>query len=772
MTPRPPLRARLPTHPVRLAVAAAALAGVGATVLPVGSAVQPAVDLLADRIARRPASGDIVVVELDARSLEEVARWPWPRRDYARMVRALRRHGAERVAFDVDFSSPSTGPDDRAFAEALKEAGGQVILPALTQTAGSGSSDWVDALPIAMLRDASMLAAVNVRPDVDGHVLTMPKAMVVAGVPRPSLPALFAEEAGSSGEDVPIDFAIDPDTIPRLSAADLLAGHITPGQLTGKSVMIGATAVQLGDRYPIPGYGVTPGVVIQALAAETMRSRRPAFRLPDWLVLLLALPAIGLALRSPVRRAVALLSALGVVLFSLPMIGRLIGQIYVEVVPTLLAVAVSAGVALVLAEARKRRAVSLTDEATGRPNRAAFLTAPRAGVQWVVTARVINLTPITGAVGEVAALRLLKQVMDRLQVSAFANRCYRLGGDRLALLSVEADEDRLVETLQLLAQLMRTPVVVDGRALDVQVAFGYATAAGTATGRLAAADLALEMAEKSRATVMGAHGDEFTQGDGWALSLLGELDRAIVEEHIWVAFQPKLDLATGRIAGSEALVRWTHPERGAIRPDEFIPVAEAHGRLEDLTVRVLDQAIAGTVSLRNRGLDLGVAVNISTDLLATGRLVAQVGEALSRWRLPAGKLTLEITESQVIDRLDVARACLAELKRRGVRLSVDDYGTGQSTLTYLRDLAADELKIDQSFVRDLLHSRANETLVRSTIQLAHDMNMAVVAEGIEDAATLDRLIQWGCDIGQGYHIARPMPLAQFAERVMEERAAA
>lgn len=751
---------------------AGAVGGIGAIVLSFGDVLQPALDRTADAVARRPASGDIVVVELDARSLEAVDSWPWPRRIYGRMVDELRRQGASRIAFDVDFSSSSIPIEDRLFADALHRAGGRVILPVLTQTAGSGSDEWIDSVPIPILRDTAMLAAVNVRPDVDGHVLTMPKAMMVAGTPRPSLPALIAEEDGSSAEDVPIDFAIDPNTIPRISAADLLAGRVAPERLNGKSVMIGATAVQLRDDYPVPGYGVTPGVVIQAMAAETMRSARPAFRFLDWLTLLLTLPVIGRALRSPVKRAIGLLIVTAVSLLTLPVAFRFVGQIYVEVTPALVAVFLSAAVTLALAELHKRLIVSLTDEATGRPNRNAFLGAPRERVHWVVTARILNLTAIAGAVGEVASLRLLDQVMDRLQVSAFGNHCYRLGGDRLGLLSVEEEEDRLVETLQLLAQLMRTPVVVDGRALDVQMAFGYATAAGAATDRLAAAELALGRAEKSRATVVGAHGDELTQGDGWSLSLLGELDHAIAEGQIWVAFQPKLNIASRRIIGSEALVRWAHPERGAIRPDEFIPFAEANGRLEELTALVLDQAVAGTASLRNLGIDLSVAVNISTDLLSTGRLVDQVRSTLSRWSLPARRLTLEVTESQVIDRMDLARRCLAELRDIGVRLSVDDYGTGQSTLTYLRDLAADELKIDQSFVRGLLSSRANETLVRSTIQLAHDMDMKVVAEGIEDEATLAQLQAWGCDIAQGYHIAKPMPLAEFVELVGQQRSAA
>ena len=759
-------------HPVRSALAASVLSGTLAICFSVGDLVQPAIDHAAGRVARRAASGTIVIVELDARSLEEVASWPWPRRDYGRMIDGLRAAGASQIAFDVDFSTPTGDADDGSFAAALHRAEGRVILPALTQAAGSGATDWVDAVPIPILRDASMLAAVNVRPDADGQVLTMPMAMLVAGVPRPSLPAMLVGGTGSLDSDVPIDFAIDPGTIPRISAADLLAGRVAAGSLVGKSILVGATAVQLGDRYPIPNYGVTPGVVIQAMAAETMRSRRPAFRLPDWLLLLASLPMVAAALKRPVRRALIGLGVVAMSLVALPVGARILGQIQLDVVAAIVAVLSAMLVALVLAEGRKRRALSFTDAATGRPNRAALLSSVQARTCWIVTARVVNLTAITGVVGEVAALRLLDQVMDRLQVSAFANRCYRIGGDRIGLLGVEADEDRLVETLGLLAQLMRTPVVIDGRALDVQVVFGYATAAGLPTDRLAAAELALDKAERTRAAVVGAHGNELSAGDGWALSLLGELDRAIAEGQIWVAFQPKLDLRTRRIKGSEALVRWAHPDRGAVRPDEFIPFAEANGRLEELTALVLDRAVAGTVSLSNRGAALGVAVNISADLLCTGRLVDTVRRTLERWDMPVERLTLEITESQVIDRLDLARECLAELKRLGVRLSVDDYGTGQSTLTYLRELKADELKIDQSFIRDLLRSRADETLVRSTIQLAHDMDMTVVAEGIEDEATLTRLAEWGCDVAQGYHIARPLPLEEFGDLLGRRRDAA
>ncbi len=764
-----PWRDRILRRARAITLASAALAALAVGGSSGGQSFQSVLTRGYDQLLRRSASGHFVIVELDARSLGSVNSWPWPRRLHARLVDELNAKGAARVAFDVDFASRSNPADDRIFAAALARLGGRGVLPALTQTASSTSSDRIDSLPIPMLRDHVMVAAVNVNPEASGQVFRMPMGMDVMGAPRPSLPALLADRSGGSDEVVPIDYSIDPYSIPRLSARDVLAGRFAPSDVQGRVVLIGATDIRLGDRYAVPGYGVLPGVVIQAVAAETMAANRPALSVNAWLVLLLSAPLLWLATRFGGRRTTFAGLALAAATLVVPLTLRVFGQIYVDVVPTLAAALAVAISATALAELRRQKAESLTDPTTGRPNRAALLADGAGGRPWVVAARIVNLTAITSAVREVAALRLLDQVMDRLEVSALDNRCYRLGGDRLALLASESDEGRLVETLHLLAQLMRTPVVVDGRALDVQVAFGYAPAPGSTVDALAAAELALQTAVANRAVVQSASREK---DDDWTLSLLGELDRGLANGEMWVAFQPKMTLSTGQIVASEALVRWQHPTRGPIRPDEFIPFAEEHGRLAELTAAVLDRAIAGTRQLDADGHRLGVAVNISTDLLQEGVLAAQVADALARHDMTPERLTLEITESQPIGQVSGALACLAEMKALGVRLSVDDYGTGQSTLSYLKTLRADELKIDQSFVRSLLDSQADATLVRSTIELAHELGMTVVAEGVEDAATLDRLTGWGCDAVQGYHIARPMPLADLATRLNADRRAA
>lgn len=732
-------------------------------------AIQSGITQANDRLVRRPASGELVVVELDARSLEAVDRWPWPRRLHAQLIDRLVALGADRLAFDVDFAASSNPEDDRLLAEALAGAKGRVILPALTQSSSEGAAGTTDSLPLPMLRDAAMLAAVNVRPNADGQVVDMPFAMMVDGVPRPSLPAMLAEQSGAVDERFSIDYSIDATTLPRLSAIDILAGRVRPDQVAGRTLVVGATDIRLGDRYPVPGRGITPGVLIQALATETLASGRLRANIPAGVLLAFTLALLWYAAARSWRRGVTLVSTLGAGLLVLPIGLRLIGPIYAEVVPALVACVSAAAGLVLLGEIARRRRESLTDDATGRPNRAALLAEPGRDHRWLIAGRILNLTSITGSVGELAAMRLLVQVMDRLEVSAFQDRCYRLGGDRLALLAIEVDEERLVETLHWLAQLMRTPVVVDSRALDVQIAFGYAQIDVSRLDALGAAEVALQAAEKRRVVVQASSA---AAQDDWELTVLGELDRALSSGEIWVAFQPKLCLASNRILGSEALVRWQHPTRGTIRPDEFIPYAEDHGRLVELTLAVLEQAIEGTSALRAEGHPLGVAVNISTDLLRVNVLAEQVARVLARYAFPADKLTLEITESQPIEAMDEVLACLAEVKTLGVRVSVDDYGTGQSTLTYLKKLQADELKIDQSFVRSILDSTADATLVRSTISLAHELGLKTVAEGVEDERTLQRLREWDCDTVQGYHVGRPVALAEFRQRLEEARAAA
>jgi EAL domain-containing protein (putative c-di-GMP-specific phosphodiesterase class I) len=242
----------------------------------------------------------------------------------------------------------------------------------------------------------------------------------------------------------------------------------------------------------------------------------------------------------------------------------------------------------------------------------------------------------------------------------------------------------------------------------------------------------------------------------WHLSLLSELDAAMTSGQVWNAYQPKLDIATGRVIGAETLVRWLHPERGPIAPDNFIPLVEQHDRASDLTLHVLSRALQDAAQWQAAGVPIGVAVNVSATLLGDKTFVEQVRQILDGSTIPTDQVTMEVTESAAMDNPDRAIAALESWRALGVNISIDDYGTGQSSLGYLQKLPATELKIDKSFIRDINSEERNAIMVRSTIALAHELGIKVVAEGIEDAACLKTLAEMGCDTGQGYHIGRPM----------------
>jgi EAL domain-containing protein (putative c-di-GMP-specific phosphodiesterase class I) len=255
------------------------------------------------------------------------------------------------------------------------------------------------------------------------------------------------------------------------------------------------------------------------------------------------------------------------------------------------------------------------------------------------------------------------------------------------------------------------------------------------------------------------------------MSLLARLDHAIETEELWVAYQPKLDLRTGTITGAEALVRWMHPEKGQIFPDQFVGAAEEGGRIERLTSFVLDRALEVAASINSAGRPFHIAVNLSALLLTDTELVARVEALLRKHGVAPHLLTLEVTETSTMRSAVEAMVQLQRLADLGVQLSIDDYGTGFSTLDYLKRIPASELKIDRSFISMLHKSQSDRIMVNSTIQLAHSLGRKVVAEGVESAEILSELKRMGCDMGQGYHIARPATLPQLLDILRSEGAA-
>jgi EAL domain-containing protein (putative c-di-GMP-specific phosphodiesterase class I) len=236
---------------------------------------------------------------------------------------------------------------------------------------------------------------------------------------------------------------------------------------------------------------------------------------------------------------------------------------------------------------------------------------------------------------------------------------------------------------------------------------------------------------------------------------MSEMSRAFDNGQMTIAYQPKYDLRSGAIVGAEALARWEHPERGALRPDLFVEMAEETGHIGELTEWVLRRAVSDQQRLQAAGFDLSIAVNWSGHLLAD---VAFTDTALAIARDACGDLCLEVTETAIIGNAGLARQTLQRFRAAGLKISIDDYGSGLSSMAYLKNIPADELKIDKAFVLNMATDPVDAVLVRAAVSLAHSLGLRVVAEGVEQQAALDLLREMGCDLAQGYLIARPMPL--------------
>ncbi|MDB5693074.1 MAG: hypothetical protein JWO81_2137 [Alphaproteobacteria bacterium] len=756
-------------------VAGAALAGLALFAGGGGRALDHQLRDLRDGLRSHPASGQVEIVEIDEKSLIAIDKWPWPRGIHAEVIDRLHAAGARSIAFDVDFSSSSTPGEDAKLAAALARAGGSVSLPTLRQyRSAEDTSNYIDTEPNKLLRNKAFLSAVTVVPERDGYIRQMPLGMTTFDTPRPSLSTLVAEKNAEVGRSFDIDYSIEPATIPRLSVIDLISGKVPARQIAGKRLIVGATAVEIGDRYAVPRHGVVPGVVIQALAAETLIEGSVPWAFGAGWAFALALLLILLAIRLPNRR---LRAAVFTLAFAATLVAPLATEgwfaLTVPVAPALAAIVTAillSGAALAFERYLDK---ALTDDATGLPNLGALeAAASQKPVASVVVARIDRFATIAAGLGPVASATLVQRVAERLRFARPGSEIYHVDAASLAWIEDPADETDLEDRLDAIAAVMRAPVEC-GRPVDVVLAFGLACGAGLGTKQLIAnAGLAAEQAAEH-----GARWRRFIDADGeaidWQLSLLGELDAAMADGQLWNAYQPKLDLRTGRVVAVEALVRWAHPTRGPIGPDSFIPVIEQAGRARDLTFHVLHQALDDALAWERAGHPIGVAVNVSATLLADHEFIEAIGGILESHDLPTSRVTIEVTESAAMDRPDQAIAALASWRSLGVGISIDDYGTGQSSLGYLQKLPATELKIDKSFVQTIVTDSRNAIMVRSTVELAHQLGMKIVAEGIEDESCLKFLAEMGCDTGQGYHIGRPMPAVALAEFLAEDvRAAA
>ncbi len=758
-------------HIPALILAGALLAGAAAGIVGLGTSAEHVVKAWSAQLRQHPASGGVHIVEIDARSIAAIDRWPWSRAEHARVIDRLVGAGASVVAFDVDFSSRAGGDGDAALAAAIDRADGKVVLATLRQAAGFEGTDFIDSLPAPALRDRAALAAVSVAPDDDGNVREAPLGTVTDDIPRPSLSAMLAGRSGAADQPFPIDYAIDPSTIPRHSFIDIRDGRFDPASVRGRQIIIGATAVELGDRYPVPVYGVIPGVVIQALATETLYSGIPAeLSWPVSLAIAALLGLVVLRIRGTVPLVVAGIAA-PLVIFAAGVTVRAMSGATFAYVPALIVIVIAILGAAAMQVGRLWLHRRMHDVATGLPNRLALAATSRERRGAVVVARIVDFEKLAAGLSAEAIAHLFARICDRVRLVGNGAELHRVGENMLGWITT-VEIDRAGDQYDRLRVLMLSPVEVDGRRIDVALTIGVALRQqDDAMRTIAHAALA---AEQAHADGSGYHihdsaAEEAVDRD---LSLLGELSDAVANRDLHVLYQPKLDIARRSIASVEALVRWNHPTRGLLRPDLFIPLAERNDRIAGLTLFVIEQTLFDLDRWARAGHPLTAAVNISAKLLSSADFKAALALLLEASDVPPTSLIFEITESAAMTDPDGAGDALNAFRAIGIAISMDDYGTGQSTLSYLKRLPLNELKIDRSFVQFAHQNRGDAILVRSTIDLAHELGLKVVAEGVEDEGCLDFLASVGCDMAQGYLISKPVAADAVATLLATEAAQA
>jgi diguanylate cyclase (GGDEF)-like protein/PAS domain S-box-containing protein len=888
----------------------------------VGGGLDPLERRLLDarfRLAARPASGDVVLVAIDSKSLQTLNHWPWPRGYHATLLENLLDAGARRVAFDIDFSSRSLAPDeDLELIRVLRAAPGRVVLPVFQQRepTASGQARLMTTEPLPELRRHAALGTINIQPEPDGLTRRYRMAERLDWRVLPAFAARLAGRAAHHGEAFFIDFGIEPGSVPRWSYLDVLSGQFAAEQIEGRIVIVGATAVELGDQVAVPRFTALPGPLVQALAFESIVQNRMLQPVGRWLGLLvalvLALVVVPWLQRVSWRRGLVAVLALVTGIFGLAALVQSATPWVLEISPWLLMLAGAYGWGLLrridqqglvlwmqgkqmrrtenlmrhvvensfdailtldedgrletlnpaaremfgwsaampavmrvdevvripeelagsepgevlrrrdsLCEAVGRRAdgsefpleISVTtivndgerrwvvflrditdrkaqqqalehrathDALTGLPNR--YMLAQR--VESALAASrddgepvaflVLDLDrfrEINDTLGHHVGDRVLRLIGKRLQSALRpTDTIARIGGDEFAVLLPATELSRSRQVAQRLIETLERPFRVEALSLQVDTSIGIALFPDhgeDATKLIQRADVAMYVAKRARSAV-GVYDEAHDFTSERRLTLTGALRGAIENDQLELHYQPKISSRADRVVGAEALVRWTHSEYGNISPDEFIGLAEQTGLIEPLTHWVLDSALQRCVQWRAEGHDLEISVNVSARNLLDEQLPALLREMLRNKHAEPDWLTLELTESVIMEDPERALEVVRELQRLGVHISIDDFGTGYSSLAYLKKLSADELKIDKSFVMEMDRNQDDAEIVRSTIELAHNLGLHVVAEGVERQEIWQTLKHLGCDVGQGYLFSKPLPADDFIEQLARD----
>lgn len=742
---------------IALALLLSIAAGLSSVAEPVDRIIEAAIG----RLAWRPVTGEIVVVALDEKTMSQSGSNDFSMRKHASVVNAVNAAGARRLFVDFTYERRQNDRDMPRLADAVKRMHGRIILAAAARNARGSHAELINVPGPAFGSDVR-IATIGWEYEF-WQVWRIPLAFDVGNRIIPSFSSTLANLPITKAGVYAIDYSYNVNTITAYSASDVISGKVGRNQLAGKDVIFAATDPTFQDTHYLPGNNRVPGAYIHLIGAETLKRGTPVDI--GWLpgLILSALTLVGGVLFQRARwftiaavMTILLLIAVKITLMTM-LISTSIGA------SCFLVAAIGTNVSRV----RRRNSAQLENPVSGLPNFEALRAQSPFGSATVIAAKVVNFEDLAAFIPGDGIGKLVEQVTRRLRLASQSTTLHHDLDGTFAWLVPYYQHSQIEGQLAGLAALFNAPLTIGELRVDVAIAFGVNDEfEGSNAQRLAAALVAAEKAVRTR-SLWTKYTPRQKEDAGWQLSFHSQLEDALTGGDIWVAFQPQYAIATRELVGVEALVRWTHPTRGPIPPDEFIVQAEKSQDIYRLTLFVMDQAVRSAAQLHSRGIRTNMSVNLSATLLDHSDLVGTIRVMLTAHHLPAEMLTIEITETAQIENSRQARNTLAQLRRAGIRLSIDDYGTGQSNLEYLTEVEADEIKIDKRFVMTMRDSQRNFEVVKSTIDLAHRLGAVAVAEGIEDAPTLALLEQLGCDVGQGYLLGKPQLFSELVNSLID-----
>ena len=722
---------------------------------------------LRNELRARPADQSVVIAAIDSRTIQAFGSDYYSRKHNADLLDQAFKAGVKRVYFDEVFSKQIDAEGDRAFADSLARNKGRVFT-GIFQAPNGTNGTLEPVLPHPMFAHVTTARSLMGNRNVASLTAEVYYNNLFSGKKVASIASDLAGRQGKEEQLFLPDWSIQAKTVPTISVVDLAEGRVPADQLRGKDLIVGITA-RSPDVVYIFGQDWIPGVYVHAVAAQTLKEGIP--RNVGWLPAMLVSALLGLAMitvRSRRRGAAVVGTAILLsvtVPFALDML--LIKADYLAAILMFGIVAYRTANLRDISEARLQNAGSLL------PNLAALREEPLATANPIIAMRIRNYAAICASFQNGVEDELINELARRLTLPNAKTTFYQ-AEDVLYWLGPQLSLTELEDHLAGLARLVESQFEIRGRKLDIHIAFGVdVELARPVSNRLGGALLAADTAA-SKHQLVQFNSSANDEDVAWELSLMSELDAAIDSGDIWIAYQPQFNLADDTICGAEALVRWQHPIRGAISPEAFVLPAESHNRISRLTFHILEQATRAARPMLSFNPQFRLSVNISASLLEQPQLPAQIARILILTGFPASNLTLEVTESAPFSAHAIIAQNLAGIAAIGIDLSIDDYGTGNATLEYLRTVPCQEIKIDRRFISGMVSNASDMLLVESTIELAHGLGRRVIAEGIEDPETLEILRSIGCDFAQGYYLAKPMrvdALETLMEATVQTKAA-